>query len=146
MSTSKKAKKSNTRQANRKPQSKSVKPFVKISQEDLNWALEQNPTVYKLWGECWYSDPYGSRWMPLKTSLKADNLRKAKKVLRQASLFDFKTEMRILEEKPYYETYVINLHGSRTAYARSQQVPTIDNPSPQTDNPPPRTDNPPPPD
>ena len=135
MPTSKKAKKSNTRQANRKRQSKSVKPFVKIPEEDLNWALEQNPRVYKLWGECWCSDRYGSRWMPLKTSLKDRNLRYAKKVLREAGLFDFQTKMQILEGKQYYETYVINLHGVRTTYQKGlQQDLIIENAEGGTEN------------
>ena len=132
-----------------------------VSLSDFDWALSQNPTVYKLWGECWRSDPYGSRFLPLSTSLKKDSLKKAKKFLREAGLFDFKTEMKILENKRYYETLVINLHGARTSYwqktesnentqvgTRNPQVGTrnpqvgIDNPQVGTDNPQVGIDNP----
>ncbi len=115
MSATKKAQKS-SRKATRKRQPKSKKPYMKVPAEDWRWAVKQKPTVYKLWGECWDSDPYGSRWMPLRTSLRGSNLKAAKKILRDAGLFDFKSEMKILEGKRYYETYVINLHGSRTTY------------------------------
>ncbi|MBW4451063.1 MAG: hypothetical protein KME38_30700 [Spirirestis rafaelensis WJT71-NPBG6] len=89
------------------------KPHMIIPQEDLDWLLEQKPSVVKLCLECWKADPYGSRWMPLNTSLVDKTLKVAKAVLRKKNLFDFKTELRILEGKRYYETYIINLHGSR---------------------------------
>ncbi|MEH1777104.1 hypothetical protein [Nostoc sp.] len=87
-----------------------------IPTADLDWALNQSPTVLRLFTECWKSDPYGSRWMPLTSTLRDRNLRGAKKILRDAGLFDFKTENRVLEGKQHYETMVINLHGSRTVY------------------------------
>ncbi|MDZ8138234.1 MAG: hypothetical protein RM049_23490 [Nostoc sp. DedQUE04] len=91
-------------------------PHMTIPMADLDWALNQSPTVLRLFTECWKSDPYGSRWMPLTTTLRDRNLRGAKKILRDAGLFDFKTETRVLEGKQHYETMVINLHGSRTVY------------------------------
>ncbi len=91
-------------------------PHMTIPTADLDWALNQSPTVLRLFTECWKSDPYGSRWMPLTTTLRDRNLRGAKKILRDAGLFDFKTENRVLEGKQHYETMVINLHGSRTVY------------------------------
>jgi len=91
-------------------------PHMIIPIEDIDWSLTQSPTVYRLWGECWKSDPYGSRYMPLTTTLQDRNLRRAKKVLRDAGLFDFKIEIRVLEGEQYYETLVINLHGARTVY------------------------------
>ncbi len=125
----------------------SKKQHVIISLSDLDWALSQNPTVYKLWGECWRNDPYGSRWMPLSTSLKKDSLKKAKKVLREAGLFDFKTEMKILENKRYYETLVINLHGARTSYWQKAELNDntqvgIESPQVGTENPQVGTENP----
>ena len=91
-------------------------PHMTIPTADLDWALNQSPTVLRLLCECWKSDPYGSRWMPLTTSLRDRNLRGAKKILRDAGLFDFKTETRVLAGLQHYETMVINLHGSRTVY------------------------------
>ncbi|PHJ69112.1 hypothetical protein VF14_02950 [Nostoc linckia z18] len=93
-----------------------TRSHMTIPTADLDWALNQSPTVLRLFSECWKSDPYGSRWMPLTTKLRDRNLRGAKKVLRDAGLFDFKTETRVLEGKQHYETMVINLHGSRTVY------------------------------
>ena len=81
--------------------------------DDLDWILTQKPAVVHLFLECWRSDPYGSRWMPLTTSLKNKTLKQAKSVLRKSGLFDFKSEMKILEGNRYYETFVFNLHGSR---------------------------------
>ncbi|MFN6540697.1 MAG: hypothetical protein RM021_030755 [Nostoc sp. EkiNYC01] len=91
-------------------------PHMTIPTADLDWALNQSPTVLRLLCECWKSDPYGSRWMPLTTTLRDRNLRGAKKILRDAGLFEFKTETRVLAGLQHYETMVINLHGSRTIY------------------------------
>jgi hypothetical protein len=89
------------------------RPHVIIPQEDLVWAMQQKPSINQFWQQCWLCDPYGSRWMPLSTSLTDKTLKVAKAALRNKCLFDFKTEMRMLEGKRLYETYVINLHGSR---------------------------------
>jgi hypothetical protein len=89
------------------------RPHVIIPQEDLVWAMQQKPSINQFWQQCWLCDPYGSRWMPLSTSLTDKTLKVAKAALRNKCLFDFKTEMRMLEGKRFYETYVINLHGSR---------------------------------
>jgi hypothetical protein len=106
------------------------KPHVIIPQEDMVWAKKQKPSINQFWQDCWLSDPYGSRWMPLTTELTGKTLKQAKATLRKQGLFDFKTEMRILEGKRYYETYVINLHGSRRTKYWSGGVnedPTSDN-------------------
>ena len=127
MSTSKKTK-NPTSKATRKYQSKLKKPFMQTAREDFEWVRKQKKlSVKQLWEDCWWSDPYGSRWMPLDTCLSGRTLRAAKKVLREASLFDFKSEMRILEGKRYYEDYVINLHGARTRFLYSQEEPIIEN-------------------
>lgn len=89
------------------------KPHVIIPQEDMRWVRNQKPSVKTLWEDCWLSDPYGSRWMPLSTELTGKTLKQAKALLRKQGLFDFKTTMQMLEGKRYYETLVINLHGSR---------------------------------
>ena len=90
-----------------------IKPHMIIPIEDTTWALSQKPSITKLWLECWRCDPYGSRWMPLTTNLVNKTLKQAKAELRNRNLFDFKSEMRMLEGQRFYETYVINLHGSR---------------------------------
>lgn len=89
------------------------KQFVVIPEDDMRWAMEQKPAVIRLFFECWLSERYGSRWMPLNTGLKDKTLKQAKAALRKAGLFEFKSEMRILEGERYYETLLINLHGIR---------------------------------
>ena len=88
-------------------------PHVIIPQEDLNWALKQQPAVYFLWGECWRADPYGSRMMQLNTTLPRSTFMRAKKVLSEAGLFIFnrKTSTRDSRETVCWE--VQNLHGAR---------------------------------
>ena len=104
-----------------------------IPVEDMKWALNQSPTIYKLFGECWASDPFGSRFVLLSTTLRGDNLRKAKKVIKDAGLFEFKVEMHIVAGESCYETFVINYHGSRSSYWKLKNQ--IDNPGVRTDNP-----------
>lgn len=99
--------------------------FGMIPLQDLEWAADQKPAIMQLFLECWRSDPYGNRWMPLTTNLKDKTLKQAKSALRKAELFDFKTEMRILEDRRYYETLVINLRGSR----RSHPSGVVENPT-----------------
>lgn len=97
-------------------QEQPTQEFMKIPIKDSQWVMTQKPSVQRFWLECWQCDPYGSRWMPLNTTLKDKTLKQAKAALRKAGLFDFKSEMRMLEGKRYYETLVINLHGSRTTF------------------------------
>ncbi|MGJ5676845.1 MAG: hypothetical protein ACR9NN_25120 [Nostochopsis sp.] len=103
-----------------------------IPPDDMTWAMNQKPSVNQFWQECWLSDPYGSRWMPLNTKLTGKTLKLAKAAIRKAGLFEFKTEMRMLEGKRYYETLVINLHGSRRYEFWSsggvENYPTSDSP------------------
>ena len=35
------------------------KPHMIVPIEYMTWVLEQPPTVYRLFGECWKSDPFG---------------------------------------------------------------------------------------
>ena len=121
-----------TREVKKAYQPKYFLPHVIIPQRDVDWARQQPPTLKTLWLDCWYSDPYGSRWMPLNTTLRGSNLKKVKRLLREAFLFDFKTEMRVLEGVHQYETFVINLHGSRTDYWKLQ--PDADNAEVGADN------------
>ncbi len=104
-----------TPQTNQRSQ-KYSKPHMIIPDEDMAWALEQRPPVYKLWGECWRSDPYGSRWMPLRTSLGKENLKKAKRPLIDSGLFMFENRLTVVDGKRSYEWWIKNLHGCRSSY------------------------------
>jgi hypothetical protein len=98
------------------------KPHMIIPDEDMAWALEQRSPVYKLWGECWRSDPYGSRWMLLHTSLGKENLKKAKKPLIDAGLFLFENRLTLVDGKRCYEWWVKNLHGCRSIYWKLKDI------------------------
>ncbi|MDF5720213.1 MAG: hypothetical protein PUP91_06930 [Rhizonema sp. PD37] len=107
-------------------------PHMIIPDADMAWALEQRSPVCKLWGECWRSDPYGSRWMPLKTSLGKENLKKAKKPLIDADFFLFENRLTIIDGKRSYEWWIKNLHGCRSSYWKLKGVDidaeaTVDN-------------------
>ena len=104
------------------------KPHMIIPGEDMAWAVLQRPPVYKLWGECWRSDPYGSRWMPLVTSLGRENFKKAKRPLIESGLFLFESRLTIVDGQRCYEWWVKNLHGCRSAYwkLKGVEVGTLD--------------------
>ncbi len=135
MSTSKKTK-NPTSKATRKYQPKYNKPHMIKSKEDQEWALKQSPSVNRLWQQCWLSDPYGSRWMPLKHDLKDRTFRAAKKVIQEASLFLFKRETSIRDARETVSWLVLNLHGSRRMdYWRSETLePNNNNPSKDFDS------------
>lgn len=94
-------------------QPKYQKPHMIIPTEDLEWVLQQKPSVSKLWQECWLADPYGSRWMQISTSLSRKHFFTAKKVLSQAGLFIFKREVSIMDGRETVCWMVRNLHGAR---------------------------------
>ena len=99
------------------------KNYAMIPLDDLDWAADQKPAVFRLFTDCWRCDPYGTRHMPLTTNLKGKTLQQAKAVLREKGLFDFESRMQMLENKRYYETFVINLHGrKRDSFWRSGGV------------------------
>ena len=84
-----------------------------IPTDDMNWILEQKPSVTKLWKECWVVDAYGSRWMQLNTSLKHSSFNQAKKILEKQGLFVFKVDKSIRDGRETVSWLVKNLHGSR---------------------------------
>ena len=86
---------------------------VIIPIEDMLWASRQKPSANQLWQECWMSDPYGSRWMPLKTDLGYSSFIAAKKVLSDSGLFIFKPDKSIQDGRETVGWMVRNLHGSR---------------------------------
>jgi len=94
-------------------QPKYNKPHMIIPVEDMEWKLTQKPAVRQLFDECWLSDPYGSRWMQLKTNLKRSAFMAAKKVLQDKGLFIFRPSKSIRNGRETVAWEVRNLHGSR---------------------------------
>ncbi|MBD2359560.1 hypothetical protein H6G41_34335 [Tolypothrix sp. FACHB-123] len=99
--------------AKEKPQSPYKRLHVIIPIEDMLWAQEQKPSVSQLWQECWTSDPYGSRWMPLSTALGYSTFICVKKILCESGLFIFKPDKSIQDGRETVGWMVRNLHGSR---------------------------------
>ncbi|WP_414755279.1 hypothetical protein [Anabaena sp. CCY 9910] len=107
-----------TRPTTKKPtKDKQESPYkrlhVIIPIEDMLWASQQRPSVNQLWQECWTSDPYGSRWMPLSTALGYSSFICAKKILSESGLFIFKPDKSIQDGRETVGWMVKNLHGSR---------------------------------
>ncbi|MBW4675954.1 MAG: hypothetical protein KME52_18605 [Desmonostoc geniculatum HA4340-LM1] len=96
-----------------KPESPYKRLHVIIPIEDMLWSQAQKPSVAQLWQECWTSDPYGSRWMPLNTTLGYSTFICAKKVLSETGLFIFKPDKSIQDGRETVGWMVRNLHGSR---------------------------------
>lgn len=90
-------------------------PFNMIPQDDLDWVADQKPSVFRLFADCWRSDPYGTRWMQLTTKLKSSAFTYAKKRLTIQGLFVFKRETSIQDSRSTVCWMVKNLHGSRVA-------------------------------
>ncbi|MHC5821609.1 MAG: hypothetical protein ACYT04_38505 [Nostoc sp.] len=97
----------------RKLESPYKRLHVIIPIEDMLWASQQKPSVNQLWQECWTSDPYGSRWMPLTTNLAYSTFIQAKKILSESGLFIFKPDKSIQDGRETVGWVVRNLHGSR---------------------------------
>ncbi|BAZ18857.1 hypothetical protein NIES4071_107420 (plasmid) [Calothrix sp. NIES-4071] len=102
-------------------QKKYVHPHVIIPSSDMEWAFQQRIPVLKLWGDAWRSDPYGSRWVRLETTLGKENFRKAKKDLIDAGLFQFECRIESSGAEHKYCWWVKNLHGCRTDYWKKAQ-------------------------
>ncbi len=81
--------------------------------EDMLWASQQKSSVTQLWQECWTSDPYGSRWMPLSTGMGYSTFISAKKILSESGLFIFKPDKSIQDGRETVGWMIRNLHGSR---------------------------------
>lgn len=92
---------------------KYAKPHMIIPASDLAWALQQQPSVLKLWNQCWLADPYGSRWVQISTNLSDSAFRAARKVLSDAGLFVFKRETSINDARETVCWMGRNLHGAR---------------------------------
>ncbi|MHC5719478.1 MAG: hypothetical protein ACYTX0_47385, partial [Nostoc sp.] len=79
----------------------------------MTWVLNQAKTIQGLWNECWQSDPYGSRFVKLTTSLKDTAFRVARRVLSAAGLFEFKRDTCTEDTRKTAGWLIINLHGAR---------------------------------
>ncbi|AUB43263.1 Methyl-accepting chemotaxis protein (plasmid) [Nostoc flagelliforme CCNUN1] len=101
------------KKAANKPQSPYKRLHVIIPIEDMLWASQQKPSVTQLWQECWTADPYGSRWMPLTSTLGYSTFISAKKILSESGLFIFKPDKSIEDGRETASWMVKNLHGSR---------------------------------
>ncbi|MHC5860741.1 hypothetical protein [Nostoc sp.] len=93
--------------------SKYNKPHGIIPLADISWMTTQTKSIQVLWGECWQSDAFGSRFMRLTTTLKASAFRLARQVLSVAGLFQFKRETSIDDSRKTESWLVLNLHGAR---------------------------------
>jgi len=115
---------------------------AKIPHSDIDWVLQQSPTVVKLFLESWRCDSFGNRrkhgepqWKKLTTKLQADNFRKTRKVLEDNGYFKYR---KIVEEKEVrWEVW-----NQRARYSGNWIQNQTENPPTRTENPPTRTENP----
>ena len=89
------------------------RPHMIIPQEDFEFIRNKSLSVHRLWNDCWCSDPYGSRWVPLNHSLKPSSFFAAKKILSEQGLFLFSSRRSIRDNRETVCWYVLNLHGAR---------------------------------
>jgi hypothetical protein len=120
------------------------KPHCIIPVADMTWVLNQAKSIQSLWNECWQSDPFGSRFVKLTTTLKESTFRLARKVLYTAGLFQFKRETSIDDSRKTESWAVINLHGARRIkeYWNSESIAATNSPIAATDSPISATDSP----
>jgi hypothetical protein len=89
------------------------RPHLIIPVEDWEWSSEQQGYIKTLWHECWVTDPYGSRWVKIETSLSKNRFLSARLVLQSAGLFSFKHEETYINKIKQKIWYVKNNHGAR---------------------------------
>ncbi|MEH2331559.1 hypothetical protein [Nostoc sp.] len=102
-----------SKNAQKREQPKYNKPHCIIPVEDMTWVLNQAKSIQSLWNECWQSDPYGSRFIKLTTTLKSSAFRLARRALSAAGLFEFKRETSTNDSRKTESWSVTNLHGAR---------------------------------
>jgi len=79
--------------------------FRNIPHKDLLWAIEQNPSVLKLFLHCWICAPKNDgRWMILNHSLSSKVFRKASLILLEKRLFAIK---RIVYKRNHTDYWVV---------------------------------------
>ncbi|MEH1807792.1 hypothetical protein [Nostoc sp.] len=102
----------------------------------MTWVLNQAKSIQTLWNECWQSDPYGSRFVKLSTTLKESAFRLARRVLYAAGLFEFKRNTSIDDSRKTESWSIINLHGARRIkeFWNSESISATDTPTSVTDS------------
>ncbi|MEH2377740.1 MAG: hypothetical protein V7K27_02380 [Nostoc sp.] len=112
-------------------QPKYNKPHCIIPVADMTWVLNQAKSIQSLWNECWQSDPFGSRFVKLTTSLKDTAFRVARRVLYAAGLFEFKRDTCTKDTRKTAGWLIINLHGARRIkeFWNSDPIDDINSPS-----------------
>ncbi|MEH2312358.1 MAG: hypothetical protein V7K35_13385 [Nostoc sp.] len=127
-----------------KEQPKYNKPHCIIPVEDMTWVLNQAKSIQSLWNQCWQSDPFGSRWVKLTTTLKESSFRLARRALYAAGLFEFKRDTSCSDSRKTESWSVINLHGARRIkeFWNSEPISATDSPIAATDLPIAATDSP----
>jgi len=120
------------------------KPHCIIPVADMTWVLNQAKSIQSLWNECWQSDPFGSRFVKLSTTLKESAFRLARRALSAAGLFEFKRETSTNDSRKTESWSIINLHGARRIkdFWNSEPIAATDSPIAATDSPISATDSP----
>ena len=97
-----------------------VLPHAKIPHADIDWALQQSPTVLRLWVESWRVDSFGTapskpkpQWHTLKTKLQGSNLRAAIRSIELMGLFKYEPIQQKSEagQRKIIGWKCTNLHG-----------------------------------
>lgn len=89
--------------------------YCRIPIDDLDWASNQPPSVWKLFTKCWNSDRFGSRWMHLNHNLSQSSFRSARRALEKAGLFIFRKIQDYADARATAYWEVRNLKGCRVA-------------------------------
>jgi hypothetical protein len=128
----------------KREQTKYNKPHCIIPVADMTWVLNQAKSIQSLWNECWQSDPFGSRFVRLTTTLKESAFRLARKALYAAGLFQFKRDTSSSDSRKTESWSVINLHGARRIkdFWNSEPISATDSPIAATNSPISATDSP----
>jgi hypothetical protein len=88
--------------------------FGIVYTSSFSWCKDQKPSIQKLWFEAWESDQFGDRWVELETSLPDSTFRQARKALKNAGLFDFRTDTNPRDNRKTQRWLVRNLKGSKS--------------------------------
>lgn len=97
--------------------------FGVTSSDDYFWNSKQIPCVQTLWSICWGSDPFGDRWVEIDVSLPESTFRKARKVLKDAGMFDFKADKNSSDNRKTSKWLTRNLKGAKAhLYKNSEKT------------------------
>lgn len=82
--------------------------------EDYLWCASQSPCVQKVWLTAWAIDPFGDRWVPIEVDVPESTFRKARSVITNADMFDFKPDKSAKDKRKTSIWLVRNLRGSKS--------------------------------